>query len=357
MGSEMKILYVSRNQNQSGYAILRELIRAGLTPSGVMLPQRELLNESRAGLWLLKNAYLFQSKLENSKPLRFLESEFRLAEDAGIPILRTSSVDVDERILREIRDARYDIIFLGGGWPGLLPAHFIELGRLGALNTHPSLLPAFRGTSVTRWQILEGVPKSGVTIHAVNEKFDSGPTLAQAELICLPGEAPQELFGRLSKLASQLAVKLLTEVQASGRLPKAITLEGRGSYYPKWDWDAANIRIDFSDSLQSVHQFILASTQESYKYGGPRIRLNNRDFFLRETAVVAAKGVARDGLPDGDGLHLSLDDHGFMLLSKLGDPDCLLIKKIQPKKGRIGLSRARRPGKFFSKDEKIERSG
>lgn len=318
-----------------------------------MLPQRQPLNESPAGLWLLKNAYLTQSRLENSKPLRFLGSEFQLAKEAGIPILRTPSVNVGERMLREIKEAQYDLIFLGGGWPGLLPPNFIELGRLGTLNTHPSLLPAFRGTSITRWQILEGVSKSGVTIHAVNEEFDSGPALARAELFALPDETPQELFKRLSVLASHVAVKLLAGIESSGHLPDAINSGSRGSYYPKWDWDSAKIRIDLSERLRSIHQLVLASTQESYKYGGPRIQLNNREFYLRETSIVNGLSVRPDDVPDGSGFHLRLDDHDYLLLSKTGDPDGLLIKKIQPANRKIRLSRAGRPGKFFSRGEGI----
>ena len=49
-----------------------------------------------------------------------------------------------------------EIIFLGGGWPELIPSWVIEYLPDSIFNTHPSLLPDFRGTSITRWQILEG---------------------------------------------------------------------------------------------------------------------------------------------------------------------------------------------------------
>jgi methionyl-tRNA formyltransferase len=44
-------------------------------------------------------------------------------------------------------------------------------------NIHFSLLPAFRGPSPVFWQLKSGEESLGITIHKLNEKFDSGEAL------------------------------------------------------------------------------------------------------------------------------------------------------------------------------------
>jgi methionyl-tRNA formyltransferase len=51
--------------------------------------------------------------------------------------------------------------------------------RLGCLNLHLGHAPEFRGSSPAFYELLEGVPAVGVTIHRVSEKLDAGPILLQ----------------------------------------------------------------------------------------------------------------------------------------------------------------------------------
>lgn len=350
---KIRFLYMSRNQNRSGYAILDSLIRSGLTPSGVLLPPRELATESRQGLWLQKKAYQAQTRVENSKALRFFGSELVLAKEASIPVFRSARLDEEGEVHREISKSGFDLIFLGGGWPGRLPQDFTRLARLGALNTHPSLLPAFRGTSITRWQVLEGVSKSGVTIHVVNEEFDSGPIVAQSKLDALPNETPQELFQRLSELGADLAVDVLKNIEHTGEVVGRPQPSEKSRYYPKWSWNSGNQEIDFSLPLKDIHQLVLANTQESYRFDGPIARFNDRVFYVRETELIRLRpGEKVDAVP-GRVASASLGIEGFLALRKPEDENGLLIKKIQPRDVRHRLNRAGPPCKFFSRDQKV----
>ena len=77
-----------------------------------------------------------------------------------------------------------------------LPASLLRLPRLGCLNVHPSLLPAHRGPDPLFWVLHDGDEVGGVTIHLMDEGFDSGPILIQ-EKIPLPDgltEAALERF-------------------------------------------------------------------------------------------------------------------------------------------------------------------
>ena len=60
----------------------------------------------------------------------------------------------------------------------LKPSVF-TIPRLGCLNLHLGLAPEFRGSSPAFYEMLEGVPTVGVTIHRINEGLDTGPIIKQ----------------------------------------------------------------------------------------------------------------------------------------------------------------------------------
>ena len=65
-------------------------------------------------------------------------------------------------------------IFISGGWPELINKKIFNIPKYSAINIHPSNLPDFRGGDVHRWQIYKESKFTGISIHNVNENFDSG---------------------------------------------------------------------------------------------------------------------------------------------------------------------------------------
>jgi methionyl-tRNA formyltransferase len=60
---------------------------------------------------------------------------------------------------------------------GLLRRPLIDAFRLGVLNAHMGLLPAYRGMNVAEWAALEGAAV-GCTVHLIDAGIDTGPMLA-----------------------------------------------------------------------------------------------------------------------------------------------------------------------------------
>ena len=60
-----------------------------------------------------------------------------------------------------------------------LKSSVFTIPRLGCLNLHLGLAPEFRGSSPAFYEMLEGVPTVGVTIHRISEGLDSGPIILQ----------------------------------------------------------------------------------------------------------------------------------------------------------------------------------
>ncbi|MGN5380950.1 methionyl-tRNA formyltransferase [Streptomyces lasalocidi] len=74
------------------------------------------------------------------------------------------------------------------GIPWRLPASVLRVPRLGMLNVHPSMLPRHRGPMPVHWAVRHGDEETGVTVHWMDEAFDSGPVVAQRGGIALPDD-------------------------------------------------------------------------------------------------------------------------------------------------------------------------
>lgn len=72
------------------------------------------------------------------------------------------------------------------------------------LNTHPSLLPAFKGWHAVRDVLDAGVSETGCTVHVATESLDDGPILAQRVVPILPDDDEATLHERIKLVEREL---------------------------------------------------------------------------------------------------------------------------------------------------------
>lgn len=58
----------------------------------------------------------------------------------------------------------------------------LSTARLGWFNLHFSLLPAYRGAAPVQRALIDGLPRSGVSVFRIDEGMDTGPVLRRLEL-------------------------------------------------------------------------------------------------------------------------------------------------------------------------------
>lgn len=75
------------------------------------------------------------------------------------------------------------LIVFGFAWK--IPPSVLAIPRLGVMNVHVSMLPQYRGPAPLLWAIRNGDPTGGVTVHWMDEGFDTGNILAQQDGIPL----------------------------------------------------------------------------------------------------------------------------------------------------------------------------
>lgn len=97
----------------------------------------------------------------------------------------------------------------------------IDTFRLGILNHHIGILPAYRGRSVVEWSILQG-DKVGITVFFIDAGIDTGARILLAEEVDISScrsihEAKRYLFD-LDRVFFRKALALLSETAPTFRL-------------------------------------------------------------------------------------------------------------------------------------------
>ena len=86
------------------------------------------------------------------------------------------------------------------------------------LNTHPALLPAFKGWHPVRDALARGVKVTGCTVHTLTEEVDEGTILAQEAVPVLPGDTEETLHERIKTVERRLYPDTIKKV-VEGTLP------------------------------------------------------------------------------------------------------------------------------------------
>lgn len=143
------------------------------------------------------------------------------AEAAGIPRAVLTFGDFDDReaftdaVVSEIKASGADFVVLAGFMRILAPAA-CEAYPNAIINTHPSLLPAFRGASAVAEAIAFGVKLTGCTVHFVDEELDHGPIIAQEAVPVLPDDDEDSLHERIKAVEHRLLPEVVANF-AAGR--------------------------------------------------------------------------------------------------------------------------------------------
>lgn len=84
-------------------------------------------------------------------------------------------------------------VFLLACYPRKLPNSIVAIANRRCINIHPSKLPKYRGADPIFWQLREGESETGVTLHDVTEKLDSGDILKFEKIRYPPGARLDEI--------------------------------------------------------------------------------------------------------------------------------------------------------------------
>lgn len=107
------------------------------------------------------------------------------------------------RIVDALKRHQIDVIAMAG-FGTILGADIFSVYPGRILNTHPALLPAFKGWHAVRDALSAGVKVTGCTVHLATEAVDEGPILAQEAVGVEPGDTESSLHERIKSVERRL---------------------------------------------------------------------------------------------------------------------------------------------------------
>ncbi|MER7672874.1 formyltransferase family protein [Kitasatospora sp. NPDC096128] len=208
-------------------------------------------------------------------------------------------------LARALSGYRPDLVICNG-FPWRLPIEVLSVPRLGVLNVHPSLLPRHRGPMPIHWAVRHGDPETGVTIHWMDESFDTGRILAQRGGVVLPDDLDGDIvFTEIQALSRELLAEAL-ELAAAGH---AGTEQGREGAGYEGMMGPQSAVIDWSASRRDIHDLVRTFRFGLFPVPGP-------------LAVVDGRWVAvlKSSTEPGDGVRMECADGPLWIVESVPVP-------------------------------------
>jgi methionyl-tRNA formyltransferase len=145
-------------------------------------------------------------------------------------------------------------VAISAAFPMLIPAEALDVPPMGIINTHPSLLPRYRGPNPIAWTVRNGDRELGYSVHRMDADFDTGPLLAQGATPIDDVKDSSELFERMFTLLGSLLPDALARVEAGD--PGDPQPDGQASYAEFFEPEY--VEIDWSQTAAKVRRQVLA---------------------------------------------------------------------------------------------------
>ncbi|HEX5523030.1 MAG TPA: methionyl-tRNA formyltransferase [Pedococcus sp.] len=161
------------------------------------------------------------------------------AEEAGLEVLtpaRPSEPEFQER-LRELAPDVCPVVAYGA----LVPPAALAIPRLGWVNLHFSLLPAWRGAAPVQHAIMAGDEVTGACTFLLEPGLDTGPVFGVMTETIRPRDTAGELLSRLAQAGAGLLVATMDGLADGSLTPVPQAADGV-SLAPKIEVDDARVR-------------------------------------------------------------------------------------------------------------------
>ncbi|MBW4520539.1 MAG: methionyl-tRNA formyltransferase [Scytolyngbya sp. HA4215-MV1] len=134
-----------------------------------------------------------------------------VAEGHALPVWQPKSVKKDAETLNQLQAYGADA-FVVVAYGQILSQAILEMPRLGCINAHGSILPAYRGAAPIQWSLYRGEAETGITTMLMNAGMDTGPMLLKALTPIALLDNAHTLAERLSALSADLLVETLLKL-------------------------------------------------------------------------------------------------------------------------------------------------
>ncbi|MDU3174070.1 MAG: phosphoribosylglycinamide formyltransferase [Corynebacterium striatum] len=144
--------------------------------------------------------------------------------EAEVVKMGADRAEWNKRLVAAVEAAQPDVV-VSAGFMKILGADFLARFEGRTLNTHPALLPSFKGAHGVRDALEYGVKVTGSTVHFVDAGVDTGRIIAQEPVLVRQDDDEASLHERIKVVERQLIVKVLRAVQVAQDANATISIQ------------------------------------------------------------------------------------------------------------------------------------
>ena len=216
-----------------------------------------------------------------------------LADQAGLPVFTPRRPSEAEFVstFTELAVDCAPVVAYGA----LLPPSILLIPRLGWINLHFSLLPAWRGAAPVQHAVLNGDEITGASTFLIEEGLDTGPVFGMTTEQIRADDTAGDLLQRLSVSGAGLLTATLDALDDGEVAPLEQSSDGI-SLAPKLTVDDA--RIDFTRPAVAVDRRIRACTPAPgpwTMWRGERLKLGPARIAALPSGELAPGAIRVDG--------------------------------------------------------------
>lgn len=176
----------------------------------------------------------------------------RVAMLHSIPVLQPESLAKSPETVDMLRLLAPDVIVMVA-FGQILKKAVLGLPRMGVINLHFSLLPAYRGAAPVNWAIINGDTESGITTMFTEAGVDTGPTLLKRFFPIDPDIDAEELAKKMAVAGAPLVVETLEKLTTESLNPEKQD-DSRATYAPILTRDLGH--IDWTKPASHIHNLV-----------------------------------------------------------------------------------------------------
>jgi methionyl-tRNA formyltransferase len=209
-----------------------------------------------------------------------------VAESNKIPVIQPDRIKKTPEALTQLRDYNADF-FVVVAYGQLLSQEILDMPKIGCINGHGSLLPAYRGAAPIQQCLVNGETKTGMTTMLMDIGMDTGAMLLKSTLAIDLLENAHNLADRLSITSATMLIETIIKLAAGQIKPEAqdSTQATYASLIQKEDYV-----LDWSKSAIVLHNQVRGLY--------PDCRTSFRDAGLKVMATVPLIQETRSQLPE-----------------------------------------------------------
>lgn len=232
------------------------------------------------------------------------------ALDRGTPVIAPPSLK-DEEVLKTLEDTNADL-FIVTAYGRILSKRILDIPRLGCVNVHASLLPAWRGAAPINRAIMNGDKVGGVSLMMMDVGLDTGDVII-SEKLDIPTSWNAEDYHDALAQCGKKALKEFLNIAEAGEIPRTKQDDSLATYAAKIGNEDAY--LTFEESATEVYNRIRGLSPFPGSY-----------FFLNGKRIKVREAIISDG--GGDvGTVVSVNKGGLEIACKDGS---VVITKLCP---------------------------